>query len=90
LTFVALGQALQRARRKAESTAELFQREAEERRRVEEEHRESEQRLRLALEGADLGSWDIDVRTGEAVWNRRHALIQGYRPVEEPVTMDLG
>ena len=88
LTFVILGQALQRTRRKAESTAEQLQREAAERRRVEGEVRESEERLRLVLEAADLGSWDVDVRTGHAVWNRRHAIIQGYRTDEGPVTMD--
>ena len=35
--------------------------------------RQSEERLRVALEGAELGSFDVDMRTGHAVWNRRHA-----------------
>lgn len=39
---------------------------------------ENEERLRLALKGADLGSWDVDLESGMAVWNRRHAQIQGY------------
>ena len=60
-----------------------------ERKRAEEALRESEERLRLALEGGNLGSWDVDVRTGFARWNRRHALMQGYEPVDGPVTMDL-
>jgi PAS domain S-box-containing protein len=42
--------------------------------------RASEERLRLAMEAADLGSWDVNVQTGEAIWNRRHAHMQGYAP----------
>lgn len=55
-----------------------WQREAEERTGAEEALRESEERLRLALDGADMGSWDVDLRTGTTMWNRRHAEIQGY------------
>jgi PAS domain S-box-containing protein len=51
--------------------------------------RESEERLRLALEGADLGSWDVDIKTGQTTWNRRHALMQGYQPDDGPVSMEL-
>ncbi|MBV9344283.1 MAG: response regulator [Gammaproteobacteria bacterium] len=50
--------------------------------------RASEERLRLALEGADLGSWDIDLRSGTAVWNARHAELLGY-PADAPATPDL-
>ena len=39
---------------------------------------ESEERLRFTQEAADLGSWDIELPTGKVVWNRRHALMQGY------------
>lgn len=52
------------------------------------ELRENEERLRLALDGADLGSWDVDLKTDVAVWNRRHALLQGYEPETGPVSMD--
>lgn len=41
---------------------------------------ESEERLRLAVEGGDLGSWDVDVKTGYTVWSLRHAIMLGYRP----------
>lgn len=37
----------------------------------------SEERLRLALDAADLGSWDADLSTGKAVWNRRHSTLLG-------------
>jgi PAS domain S-box-containing protein len=48
----------------------------------------SEERLRLALEGAELGAVDHDLRTGEAVWNRRLYAIVGY-PRDTPVTAEM-
>ena len=50
--------------------------------------KESEERHRLALEGGDLGSWDVNMRTGEAFWNRRHAELQGYDPENELTTYE--
>lgn len=41
--------------------------------------RQSEERLKLALYGADLGLWDWDVRSGEVTYNRRWAEMLGYR-----------
>ncbi|MCL4553364.1 MAG: PocR ligand-binding domain-containing protein, partial [Candidatus Marsarchaeota archaeon] len=35
-------------------------------------------RLDLALKGADLGLWDLDVQTGQAVVNERAANMAGY------------
>jgi len=49
-----------------------------ERSRLEHDLRASEERARLALEGGDLGSWDVDLQSGASVWNRRHAELQGY------------
>jgi len=40
--------------------------------------RESEERLRLAVETGGLASWDWNVASGEVVWNDRHFLQQGY------------
>ncbi len=40
------------------------------------------ERLRLALKGGDLGSWDVDLRTGETLYNARWADTLGYH-VEE-------
>lgn len=45
----------------------------------------SEERLRLALEGAQLGALDHDLVTGRTVWNERLYAITGY-PVQTPVT----
>ena len=40
--------------------------------------RESEERLNLALQGAGLGLWDLDMRTGHIVINRHWAEMLGY------------
>ena len=70
-----------------ERTAELrsinaqLHQEVEERKRVEEALRNSEERLGLALSGADLALFDIDLQTGSAVFNKRWIEILGY-PVD--------
>jgi len=38
----------------------------------------SEERLELALKGADLGLWDYNLQTGEAFINQRRAEMVGY------------
>ncbi len=40
----------------------------------------SEERLRLAMESAELGAVDHDLRTGKAIWNDRLYAIIGYPP----------
>jgi len=55
-----------------------LQEEIRERKQAEDALRESEQRLELALNGADLGLWDWYVQTDQAVINRRTAEIVGY------------
>jgi two-component system cell cycle sensor histidine kinase/response regulator CckA len=40
--------------------------------------RQSEERMELALHGADLGTWDWNVKTGEVVFNERWAEMLGY------------
>jgi signal transduction histidine kinase len=42
------------------------------------ELRESRKRLELALTGADLGTWDWNIRTGEVRFDRRWAEMLGY------------
>ena len=44
--------------------------------------RESEQRLELALMGADLGLWDWNLQTGEVVFNDRWVNMLGYSLAE--------
>ncbi len=53
-----------------------------ERKRMEDNLRESEERFRLALEGGRLATWDWRVQTGEFVWNDNHYRMFGYVPGE--------
>jgi len=52
------------------------------RKRVEEEFRESEERLDLAVTGANLGLWDNNLITGENTLNKQYAAILGYEEGE--------
>jgi PAS domain S-box-containing protein len=49
---------------------------------------ESEERLRLALEGADVASWDWDLVSGSAVFSDRFYTMLGYTPGEFPATYE--
>ncbi|MEA1928385.1 MAG: PAS domain-containing protein, partial [Candidatus Auribacterota bacterium] len=53
-----------------------------ERKWAEEALRESEERLELAVTGANLGLWDDNLVTGENTLNRQYAMILGYEPGE--------
>jgi PAS domain S-box-containing protein len=53
-----------------------------ERKKVEEVLRQSQERLALALEGANLGIWDWDLTTGKAIWSERNLERLGYEPNE--------
>ncbi len=50
------------------------------RREAERALRDSEERLELALRGADLGMWDWNIATGELARNERLATMLGYDP----------
>ena len=50
---------------------------------------EGEQRLDLALRGADLGLWDWDLRTGEVSINRRWAQMLGYEPEDLAPSIEM-
>jgi PAS domain S-box-containing protein len=71
-------------RRVEERTSELWEtnqqleHEIAERTKVEEALRESQQRLDLALSGAGLGSWDWDLPTRRAVFDKRWAAMLGF------------
>jgi PAS domain S-box-containing protein len=43
--------------------------------------RASEERLRLAMEAAQMGTWDLDLISGQAIWSEQHFTILGYEPV---------
>ncbi len=53
-----------------------------ERREIEERLRESEERLRLALEANNEGLWDRDLVTGRVVCNDQAFRLLGYEPEE--------
>ena len=48
--------------------------------RAEEELRESERRLQLALEGGRMGLWEWDLSTNRSVWNEREFELLGLNP----------
>src|SRR5437773_7955163 len=41
--------------------------------------RQTQERLELALRGANLGAWDWNVKSGEVIFNPRWAEIRGFR-----------
>ena len=43
---------------------------------------ESEERLRVAIEAADLGTWDLDLRTDTATRSLRHDQMWGYQELQ--------
>jgi len=61
-----------------EKRIKALEKEAFKRKQVEEELRESKERMELALQGADMGMWDWDVRTATVVTNDRLVEMLGY------------
>ncbi len=59
-----------------------FVRDISERTRARDELREAQERLELALDGADLGTWDWNVVSGKVVFNARWAEMRGCRADE--------
>src|SRR5262245_42688406 len=51
-----------------------------ERKQIEEERRESEERLRLALEAGRMGVWERDTRTNAVKWSKESFTIMGLPP----------
>jgi PAS domain S-box-containing protein len=48
--------------------------------------RRSQERLRLALEAAELATWDWNLTTNQVRWNARHFTLFGMVPSPKPVT----
>jgi PAS domain S-box-containing protein len=46
------------------------------------ELQESKERLELVIQGANLGTWDWNIKTGEVLFNKRWAAMLGYQLVE--------
>jgi two-component system CheB/CheR fusion protein len=57
-----------------------------ERKRTQDRLQQQEERLRMILEGAELGAWDRDMRTRQVVWNRRLYELLGRDPNGPPIT----
>jgi PAS domain S-box-containing protein len=60
----------------------IVARDITDRKQAEETMRESRQRMELALNGAELGLWDIHIPTGHVVYSQQWARMLGYT-VEE-------
>ena len=56
-------------------------------RRYDQDARDSAQQLDLALHGADLGLWDVDLNTGVRSLNRRSLEMAGNKPEDPPEDM---
>jgi PAS domain S-box-containing protein len=55
-----------------------------ERRQAESALAESEERLRLAMDAAGMGNWELDLATGKVIWSPRHFALFGLDPETRP------
>ena len=63
---------------KVEKTSEGLKKEVAERKRAEEAVKESEQRLNLALDSAQMGAWELNLTNDTAIRSLKHDQIFGY------------
>jgi diguanylate cyclase (GGDEF)-like protein/PAS domain S-box-containing protein len=59
------------------------------RRRIEDDLRESQQRLSLALDATEDGLWDWDFRSGQVYYSERWCRIAGVDPADVPPTFEF-
>ncbi|MFW6196624.1 MAG: PAS domain S-box protein, partial [Thermoplasmatota archaeon] len=67
----------------------VIARDITEEKRSEKKLKDTQQRLELALEGAELGVWDWNIETGEAKFNERWAEILGFDLEEVEQSVDF-
>ena len=60
-----------------------------ERKRADEALRKSEERLRLVLEATSIGTFEIDLLTGEARWNPTQFELLGLKPGDEQPSPEM-
>ncbi len=66
----------------------LLDERAADRQRVEEELRDSAERLGVALDAAQMGTWDWDLASGRIEWSEQHEALCGYAPGTFPGTAE--
>jgi PAS domain S-box-containing protein len=59
-----------------------------ERKRAEEALRKSEQRMRLAAEAAQMGTWERDLKSNKLIWSATAERLMGYEPGTFPGTYE--
>src|SRR5215475_8551715 len=62
--------------------AAALEQEIADRKRAQDQLRESEGRLERALRGSGLGTWDWNIKTGKVIFNSRWAEMRGFSPNE--------
>jgi two-component system CheB/CheR fusion protein len=55
------------------------------RKRIETAAREAEEHLRIAVDAAEMGTWDWNLERNEVFWNERHFTILGMKPRPNPL-----
>ena len=63
--------------------------EIEHRRVAETALRDREERIRMAVESADIGTWDLNVATRQRQWSDRSKAMFGLPPEVDPSTIDF-
>ncbi|WP_375444788.1 PAS domain S-box protein [uncultured Fibrella sp.] len=56
--------------------------------RTQEALRRSEERMRIAIEAAEMGTWEWNLPDNEVYWNEQHFLLFGMQPHQRAVTPD--
>ncbi len=80
---------LEDRQRELESRQTQLAAEVEHRRVVEAALGEREERIRMAVESADIGTWDLNVATGRREWSVRAKEMFGLPPDADPTTLDF-